>query len=61
MGSLNEITADFEIDVLFTQLWHDPNLSFRNLSSQCVRNITMESRYLKDIWTPNTVWVILKN
>nr|WRV86329.1 mod-1 [Meloidogyne graminicola] len=54
MGSLNEITADFEIDVLFTQLWHDPNLSFRNLSSQCVRNITMESRYLKDIWTPNT-------
>lgn len=54
MGSLNEITADFEIDILFTQLWHDPNLSFLNLSSECVRNITMESRYLKDIWTPNT-------
>ncbi|KAL7076139.1 hypothetical protein ACQ4LE_004838 [Meloidogyne hapla] len=54
MGSLNEITADFEIDILFTQLWHDPSLSFLNLSSQCVRNITMESRYLKDIWTPNT-------
>uniref|UniRef100_A0A914HWQ0 Uncharacterized protein n=1 Tax=Globodera rostochiensis TaxID=31243 RepID=A0A914HWQ0_GLORO len=54
MGSLNEISADFEIDILFTQLWHDPSLSFVNLSSECVRNITMESRYLKDIWTPNT-------
>ncbi|KAL3077351.1 hypothetical protein niasHS_013340 [Heterodera schachtii] len=54
MGSLNEISADFEIDILFTQLWHDPSLSFVNLSSECVRNITMESRFLKDIWTPNT-------
>lgn len=47
MGSLNEISADFEIDVLFTQIWHDPALSFVNLSSECVRNITMESRYLR--------------
>jgi cation transporter family protein len=53
MGSLNEITADFEIDILFTQYWHDPSLSFQN-HSQCIRNITMESRYLQSIWTPNT-------
>jgi len=53
MGSLNEISADFEIDILFTQLWHDPSLSFENRSA-CVRNITMESRYLQHIWTPNT-------
>lgn len=53
MGSLNEISSDFEIDILFTQLWHDPSLSFTN-NSQCIRNITMESRYLRDIWTPNT-------
>ncbi|KAH7730517.1 CBN-MOD-1 protein [Aphelenchoides avenae] len=53
MGSLNEITADFEIDILFTQYWHDPSLSFQN-HSQCIRNITMESRYLHSIWTPNT-------
>ncbi|KAI1716061.1 neurotransmitter-gated ion-channel ligand binding domain-containing protein [Ditylenchus destructor] len=53
MGSLNEISADFEIDILFTQLWHDPALNFMN-HSQCIRNITMESRYLRDIWTPNT-------
>ena len=59
MGSLNEISADFEIDFLFTQIWHDPSLSFQNLSSQCVSNITMESRFIHDIWIPNTVRLIL--
>lgn len=53
MGSLNEITADFQIDILFTQYWHDPSLSFMNHSA-CIRNITMETRYLNKIWTPNT-------
>uniref|UniRef100_A0A1I7YRA0 Ligand-gated ion channel 50 n=1 Tax=Steinernema glaseri TaxID=37863 RepID=A0A1I7YRA0_9BILA len=53
MSSLNEITSDFEIDILFTQLWHDPSLSFSN-HSECIRNITMESRYIHSIWTPNT-------
>ncbi|CAD5225083.1 unnamed protein product [Bursaphelenchus okinawaensis] len=53
MGSLNEISADFQIDILFTQLWHDSSLSFTN-HSQCIRNITMETRYLHKIWTPNT-------
>lgn len=52
MGSLNEISADFEIDILFTQLWHDQSLNFTN-NSQCIRNITMESKYLHNIWTPN--------
>lgn len=31
MSSLNEITSDFEIDILFTQLWHDKALSFTHL------------------------------
>ncbi|KAI6186786.1 hypothetical protein M3Y98_00170700 [Aphelenchoides besseyi] len=53
MGSLNEITADFQIDILFTQYWHDPSLSFTN-HSQCIRNITMEPKFLNKIWTPNT-------
>jgi hypothetical protein len=53
ISSLNEITSDFEIDILFTQLWHDPALSFANYTA-CKRNITMEARYLSAIWTPNT-------
>ncbi|VDM77063.1 unnamed protein product [Strongylus vulgaris] len=31
MGSLNEITSDFEIDILFTQLWRDESLSFSHM------------------------------
>ncbi|KAF8383340.1 mod-1 [Pristionchus pacificus] len=53
MGSLNEISSDFEIDILFTQLWHDSALSFGHLPA-CKKNITMESRFLNQIWTPNT-------
>lgn len=56
MGSLNEITSDFQIDILFTQLWHDPSLGFTN-HSQCFRNITMEPRHLHNIWTPNIVLI----
>ncbi|EYC10594.1 hypothetical protein Y032_0054g2449 [Ancylostoma ceylanicum] len=53
MGSLNEITSDFEIDILFTQLWRDESLSFSHMLA-CKRNITMEPRLLQRIWTPNT-------
>ncbi|ETN73418.1 Neurotransmitter-gated ion-channel ligand binding domain protein, partial [Necator americanus] len=53
MGSLNEITSDFEIDILFTQLWRDESLSFSHMLA-CKRNITMEARLLQRIWTPNT-------
>jgi hypothetical protein len=52
MGSLNEISSDFQIDILFTQYWHDPSLSFMN-HSQCIRNITMEPKVLQRIWNPN--------
>ncbi|VDM58230.1 unnamed protein product [Angiostrongylus costaricensis] len=53
MGSLNEITSDFEIDILLTQLWQDESLSFSHVPA-CKRNITMEPRLLQNIWTPNT-------
>ncbi|KAK6016015.1 hypothetical protein OSTOST_18506, partial [Ostertagia ostertagi] len=48
MGSLNEITSDFEIDILFTQLWRDESLSFAHMLA-CKR-----PRMLQRIWTPNT-------
>ncbi|UMM36341.1 hypothetical protein L5515_008542 [Caenorhabditis briggsae] len=56
MGSLNEISSDFEIDILFTQLWHDSALSFAHLPA-CKRNITMETRLLPKIWSPNTCMI----
>lgn len=53
ISSLNEITSDFEIDILFSQVWHDPGLKFDHLNP-CKKNITMETRRISDIWTPNT-------
>ncbi|CAJ0960845.1 unnamed protein product, partial [Mesorhabditis belari] len=53
MSSLNELTSDFKIEILFTQLWHDPALAFAHLPS-CKRNITMENKHLENVWTPNT-------
>ncbi|MCP9256894.1 Serotonin-gated chloride channel [Dirofilaria immitis] len=53
VSTLNEITADFDIDILFTQLWNDRSLSFANYTA-CRRNITMESKFITRIWTPNT-------
>src|SRR5262249_61961810 len=60
VSSLNEITSDFEIDILFSQLWHDPALSFENLTT-CKSNITMEAKHLKQIWTPNTCLINSKD
>lgn len=51
VSSLNEITSDFEIDILFSQLWLDPALSF---NGACKKNITMDPHRISDIWTPNT-------
>ncbi len=57
---MNEITSDFEIDVLFSQVWHDPSLGFSTLAS-CKKNITMESKHLLTIWTPNTCLINSKD
>lgn len=43
VSTLNEITADFNVDILYTQLWNDQSLSFANYKA-CKRNITMESK-----------------
>uniref|UniRef100_A0A1I8ELA4 Uncharacterized protein n=1 Tax=Wuchereria bancrofti TaxID=6293 RepID=A0A1I8ELA4_WUCBA len=53
VSALNEITADFNVDILYTQLWNDQSLSFANYNA-CKRNITMESKFITHIWTPNT-------
>ncbi len=60
VSSLNELTSDFEIDILFSQLWLYGTLSFDNQPT-CKTNITLESKHLKTVWTPNTVVINSKN
>uniref|UniRef100_A0A915J4D0 Uncharacterized protein n=1 Tax=Romanomermis culicivorax TaxID=13658 RepID=A0A915J4D0_ROMCU len=61
VSSLNELKGDFEIDLLFIQMWQDPALSFAHFDS-CRPNITIDVKSLDKIWKPNTclngtVWV----
>lgn len=49
----NEKSSDFDIDILFSQLWHDPGLSFEHLNP-CKNNLTLETVRLSQIWMPNT-------
>ncbi len=58
--SLNELTSDFEIELLFSQLWRDGALSFAK-EPTCKTNITLEWKHLKTAWTPNTVIINSKN
>lgn len=60
ISGLSEKTSDFEIDILFSQLWYDPNLSFQHFNS-CKHNLTLESIRLSQIWTPNTCVVNSKD
>lgn len=60
MSSLNEITGDFEIDILFSQVWQDPRLNFEHLSS-CRSNLTLDRSFLDIIWTPNTCLINSKS
>lgn len=60
VSSLNELTGDFLLDILFTQLWHDPALNFQNYST-CKSNITIDAISLDKIWKPNTCLVNSKS
>lgn len=53
ISSLSELTSDFELDVLFSSIWRDPNLSFEQLQT-CQMNLTLDLNYLKKIWLPKT-------
>lgn len=40
VSGISEITADFELDVMYSEIWHDPRLGFKHLNV-CTTNITV--------------------
>lgn len=52
ISSLNELTNDFEIDILFSQMWLDESLKFSDMNL-CKKNITMQPDKITQIWNPN--------
>lgn len=41
---ISEITADFELDIMYSEIWLDPRLSFKHLNV-CATNITLKSDF----------------
>ncbi|VDM44378.1 unnamed protein product, partial [Toxocara canis] len=53
VSGISEITGDFELDIMYSEIWQDPRLSFKHLNV-CATNITLKSDFRKKIWTPDT-------
>ncbi|KAI1728037.1 neurotransmitter-gated ion-channel ligand binding domain-containing protein [Ditylenchus destructor] len=53
VSGISEITADFELDIMYSEIWLDPRLSFKHLNV-CTTNITLKSDFREKIWTPDT-------
>uniref|UniRef100_A0A0N4ZEJ7 Ligand-gated ion channel 50 n=1 Tax=Parastrongyloides trichosuri TaxID=131310 RepID=A0A0N4ZEJ7_PARTI len=53
VSGISEITADFELDIMYSEIWSDKRLSFHHLNV-CATNITVKSDFRNKIWTPDT-------
>lgn len=51
--AISELTGDFELDFMYSEIWEDPRLKFKQLNI-CATNITLKSDFRKKIWTPDT-------
>jgi hypothetical protein len=51
VSGISEITGDFELDVMYSEIWLDPRLSFKHLNV-CTTNITLKSDFREKIWNP---------
>ena len=41
ISGISEITGDFSLDVMYSEIWSDPRLAFKNLDV-CATNITVK-------------------
>uniref|UniRef100_A0A914PY32 Neurotransmitter-gated ion-channel ligand-binding domain-containing protein n=1 Tax=Panagrolaimus davidi TaxID=227884 RepID=A0A914PY32_9BILA len=50
------------MDILFSQIWHDPGLNFENEEgAQCLTNLSLSFRMVDSIWLPNVCLVNSKS
>lgn len=52
ISQVSEITSTFTLDVLFSQIWHDPRLRFDHLTD-CIQNLTVGHAIIDQMWTAN--------
>ncbi|EYC43468.1 hypothetical protein Y032_0493g2438 [Ancylostoma ceylanicum] len=56
IAQVSEISASFTLDLLFSQIWHDPRLSFEHVTP-CLQNLTLGYQMVDRLWTPNVCFV----
>lgn len=56
VAQVSEISSTFTLDLLFSQIWHDPRLRFDHLTD-CLQNLTLGHAIIDRLWTPNVCFV----
>lgn len=58
ISEINELQSSSKMDILFTQIWNDPALSFEHEEgAQCLANLSLSYRMVDSIWIPNVCLV----
>ncbi|PAV64413.1 hypothetical protein WR25_02956 [Diploscapter pachys] len=62
VSEISEIQYSSTMHILFSQIWHDPGLSFEHEEgAQCLTNLSLSHRMVDSIWLPNVCIVNSKS
>ncbi|KAF7635295.1 hypothetical protein Mgra_00005264 [Meloidogyne graminicola] len=51
---INELLSSSKMDIMLSQIWHDPGLSFEaEEGAQCLTNLSLSHRMVDNLWIPN--------
>ncbi|VDM53722.1 unnamed protein product [Angiostrongylus costaricensis] len=54
VSEISEIQSASTMHILFSQIWHDPGLSYeQEEGAQCLTNLSLSHRMVDNIWLPN--------
>ncbi|KAE9549303.1 hypothetical protein FO519_007484 [Halicephalobus sp. NKZ332] len=58
VSEINELYSSSKMDILFSQIWHDPGLNFENEEgAHCLVNLSLSYRMVDTLWLPNVCLV----
>uniref|UniRef100_A0A183CB37 Neur_chan_LBD domain-containing protein n=1 Tax=Globodera pallida TaxID=36090 RepID=A0A183CB37_GLOPA len=62
VSELNELLSSSKMDIMLSQIWHDPGLNFeQEEGAQCLTNLSLSYRMVDNIWIPNVCLVNSKS
>uniref|UniRef100_A0A1I7YHZ9 Neur_chan_LBD domain-containing protein n=1 Tax=Steinernema glaseri TaxID=37863 RepID=A0A1I7YHZ9_9BILA len=59
---ISEIHSSSKMDILLSQIWHDPGLNFENEEgAECLANLSLSHRMVDSLWIPNVCLINSKS